>query len=62
MLCRRFCDALLRQDQAASVGGERTEDVNAAWAELAPLYWGKRVPPRGPAASIRARVAENIHG
>lgn len=36
--------------------------VSGAWTELAPLYWGTRVPVGDAAASIRTWIAENIHG
>ena len=64
MLEHRQLRGLVSADAPAFVlaPGERADGVSAAWAELAPLYWGKRVPLGEAAASIRAWVAESIHG
>ena len=64
MLEHRQLRGLAAADDPAFVlaRGERTEDVSGAWAELAPLYWGRRVPLGEAAASIRAWIAENIRG
>jgi len=64
MLEHRQLRGLVSADDPAFVlaPGERADDVSAAWAELAPLYWGKRVPLGAAAASIRAWIAESVHG
>lgn len=51
------------QDPAFQLpSGERTDDVTAAWTEIAPLYWGRRVTLADAAASIREWVAANVPG
>ena len=41
--------------------GERTHELHVAWTELAPLYWGTRVPLGEAAARIRGWISENIY-
>lgn len=64
MLEDRQLRALPRaQDPAFQLpSGERTDDVTAAWVEIAPLYWGRRVTLVDAAASIREWVAANVRG
>lgn len=64
MLEHRQLRGLVAADDPAFVraGGERSDDVSAAWVELAPLYWGTRVPLGDAAASIRTWIAEYIKG
>ncbi len=51
------------QDQAFALRpGERTDEVSAAWVEIAPLYWGERVTVSDAAANIREWVAANVPG
>ena len=40
--------------------GERTEEVLSAWAEIAPLYWGRRRTLHEAGAAIRGWITENL--
>lgn len=60
---RQLRGRVAAEDPAFVLGdGARSDDVRAAWAELAPLYWGKRVALVEATARIRAWIEENVKG
>lgn len=62
MLEHRQLRSLVTADDPAVAlpAGERTEDLLSAWAEIAPLYWGRRRTLHEAGAAIRGWITENL--